>query len=126
MESGRPFRSYAHPAGHTNRIHVGSEEYELPSVLFLLSFNHALHSPVVEDHTGILHAVSRYYKECPGRSVLLSGILVHIAYMTDRSSDCIEQRCAASDIIRIAVQLFHFFYRYSVMDHLRNVIKEDC
>jgi hypothetical protein len=90
MVVGRTILRDTKSRGFLGCIYVCTQEDEFPAVLLLLSLYHSLHAPVVEDDTGILHAVRRDHEQRLRRPVFFSRVLVDVSYVVDRSSDRVQ------------------------------------
>ena len=108
-----------------NCIDVCTEEKKLPTVLFLLSFNHFLDLLAVITAACILHAIRCDDEQCVFRDILFSCVLMDIPNVMNRSADSIQKRGAAANGIVPVGHRLHLLNRHTVMDNLAHVVKEN-
>ena len=75
---------------------------------------------------GILHTICCDDKQRFLRSVFLSGILMDIPDVMNRSAQCIQKRCTTSDIILVVIHGLNSMNRHPIIKHLRLIVEENC
>ena len=108
-----------------NRVDVCTEEQKLPAILFLLTLNHFLDLLAVITAACILHAVRCDDEQSMFRDIFISCVLVDISNVMNRSADSIQKRGAAANGIVLVGHRLDLLNRYTVMNNLAHVVKED-
>ena len=107
-----------------NGINIGSDEKELPAILFLLAFDHLFDFIARILVTGVFKSICSDDKHSVFRDIFGTSILVDVSNMLNCSADSINECSASSNIILFVSHRFNVGEFDSVVNDLVHIVKE--
>ena len=108
-----------------DRVNIGAEEQEFPTILALLMLDHLFNKGAIIATTRIFHSIRRDDEQGVRRNIFLPRILVNVADVVDRVSDRIQQGGAATHAILSISHGLDVSDIDAVKDHFAAIVKED-